>query len=165
MRISDEFIRARLAEAAGAGVPVVAWGYGYTGPSRYFIWVFTAAVLALGVVIGTYSVEDWRFTAGAVVVACLVYAWLRGKVTFLLVGVSPRHFIAIERRGRSLRPPSLQGLSAIQHPRVIEKELSEILHFNLGDGTIHDIRFENMWGLKENRSAAFRLRDAILENV
>lgn len=164
MRISEEFIRSKLEEAAD-GHPLLAWGYGYTGFSLYFVWSVVIVLAVLGGVIGTFSVRDWRFTAGALLLAALVYGWLRSKVTFLLVGVSPRHFIAIEKRGRQLRPPALQGLSAVQHPRVIEKELSDILHFHLGDGSIHDIRFQDFWWLKNNRAAGYRLRDTIVENI
>src|SRR3989338_9237649 len=40
-----------------------------------------------------------------------------------------------------------------------------ILHYVLGDGTINDVRFQNFRGLADNRRAAFRVKQAVLENV
>lgn len=166
MRLSEEKIKAKLAEAAGPGVPLQAWGLGYVGPSVYTVWSVALVVLLLGAAVGAFTFQSWRFVTGAVVVAAIVYLLLRRRVKFCLVGVTPKHFIAIDvtRRGQFL-PPALQGLSAIQYPKLVDKELSTILHYVLGDGTIHDVRFQNFSSLPDNRRAAYRLKQAVLENV
>ena len=166
MRITEEQIKAKLQEAAGPKVPLNAWGLGYIGPSVYTVWSVSLAVLLLGAAIGTLTFHSWKFALGAVVVARVVYVGLRTRVKFCLVGVTPKHFIAIDisRRGQFL-PPALQGLSAIQYPKLVEKELSTILHYVLGDGTIHDVRFQNFGYLPDNRRAAHRIKQAVLENV
>lgn len=166
MRITEEQIKTKLQEVAGANVPVHAWGLGYVGPSVYTVWSVSLVVLLLGAAIGTFTFHSWTFVAGAVVVAGVVYLWLRRRVKFFLVGVTPKHFIAIDvTRGGQFLPPALQGLSAIQFPKLIEKELSTILHYVLGDGTIHDVRFQNFSRLPDNRRAAYRIKQAVLENV
>ena len=164
--ISSGVIQEKLQEAAGAEFPLVAWGLGYKGPSTYAIWVVTLIVLALGAAIGWFTYHNLFYVGIAVALAMAVYGGLRGRVKFTLIGVSPRHFIAVDlSHGGKFRPPALQGLSAIQYPRVIEKELSNILHYNLGDGSIQDVRFQNFRHLPDNRNAAYRLRKAVLENV
>lgn len=166
MKITQDKIKQKLQEAAGQNTPVVAWGYGYGGPSLYAVRSVTLVVLFLGAAIGIFTYRSWEFVAGAVVLAAVVYYLLRSRVKFCLVGVTPKHFIAIDhtRRGRFL-PPALQGLSAIQYPRTIEKELSTILHYVLGDGSIHDVRFQDFSYLPGNRRAAVRIKQAIHENV
>lgn len=164
MRITEEQLKAKLAEAAG-GPPLVAWGYGYVGPSTYAAWACALVVGLLGAAIGWFTFKSWPVVAGGVVLAAVVYFLLRARVKFCLVGVSSKHFICIDhQRGRFL-PPALQGLSAIQFPKVVDKDLSTILHYVLGDGTIHDLRFQNFRGLPDNRRAALRLKQAVLDNV
>lgn len=166
MKITEAQIKRKLQEAAGENVPVVAWGYGYVGPSVYAVWSTGLVVVLLGAAIGIFTYRSWTFVAGAAAVAAVVYVVLRARVKFFLVGVTPRHFIAIDvtRRGQFL-PPALQGLSAIQYPKLIEKELSSILHYVLGDGTIHNVRFQDFRHLPDNRHAARRIKQAVLENV
>lgn len=164
MRIREEELKQKLQEAAG-DQPLAAWGYGYVGPSTYAVWAGALVVGLLGAAIGWFTFRSWVFVAGAVVLAAAVYFLLRARVKFCLVGVSSRHFICIDHRGGRFLPPALQGLSAIQFPKLIEKELSTILHYVLGDGTIHDVRFQNFRGLADNRRAAHRLKQAVLENV
>lgn len=166
MKLTEEQIRARLQEAAGEGLPVVAAGLGTVGPSLYTVWSLALVVLALGLAIAIFTYHSWIGAGIAVALAVAVFLWLRSRVTFCLVGVSPRHFIVIDldRRGRLL-PPALQGLSAIQFPKVRDKELSTILHYVLGDGTINDIRFQDFRRLPDNRAAARRLKQAVMENV
>jgi hypothetical protein len=164
MRITEEQLKAKLAEAVG-GAPLVAWGYGYVGPSTYAVWACALVVGLLGAAIGWFTFKSAPVVAGGVVLAAVVYFLLRARVKFCLVGVSSKHFICIDhQRGRFL-PPALQGLSAIQFPKVVDKDLSTILHYVLGDGTIHDVRFQNFRGLPDNRRAAFRLKQAVLDNV
>ena len=119
----------------------------------------------LGAAIGWFTFKSWLVAAGAVVFAVVVYLLLRARVKFCLVGVSSKHFICIDHQGGRFLPPALQGLSAIQFPKLIEKDLSTILHYVLGDGTINDVRFQNFRGLADNRRAAFRVKQAVLENV
>ncbi|MBI4466503.1 MAG: hypothetical protein HY656_03630 [Acidobacteria bacterium] len=166
MRLSAEKIKERLQEAAGKDAPVVAWGLGYLGPSTYAVGATALGVWLLGVAIGIFTFKSWAWVAGATLAAVLVYLFLRARVKFTLVGVSPKHFIAIDvtPRGQFL-PPARQGLSAIQFPRLIEKELSTILHYVLGDGSIHDVRFQDFGWLPDNRRAAHRIKGAVLENV
>lgn len=166
MRINETRIKTKLQEAAGEGMPLVAWGLGYVGPSTWTVRSLTLIVLLLGVAIGILTFNSWVFVAGAVGLAAVIYLLLRARVKFCLVGVTPRHFIAIDltQRGQFL-PPALQGLSAIQYPRVIDKELSTILYYVLGDGTINKVRFQNFRYLPDNRRAAFRLKQAVLEKV
>jgi len=164
MRISAEIIKQKLEEASG-GQPIVAWGYGYVGPSTYTVWACAVVVGLLGAAIGWLTFRSWLFVAGGTVFAVFVYLLLHARVKFCLVGVTPKHFICIDhQRGRFL-PPALQGLSAIQFPKLVEKELSTIFHYVLGDGTIHDLRFQNFRGLPDNRRAALRLKQAVLDNV
>ena len=164
MRISEDQIKAKLAEAAG-GAPLVAWGYGYIGPSTYAVWACALVVGLLGAAIGWLTFHSWPVVAGAVALAVVVYSLLRARVKFCLVGVSSKHFICIDHQGGRFLPPALQGLSAIQFPKLIEKDLSTILHYVLGDGTINGVRFQNFRGLADNRRAAFRIKQAVLENV
>ena len=164
MRITEEQLKAKLAEAAG-GAPLVAWGYGYVGPSTYAVWACALVVGLLGAAIGWFTFGSWLVVAGAVIFGVVVYLLLRARVKFCLVGVSSKHFICIDHQGGRFLPPALQGLSAIQFPKLIEKDLSTILHYVLGDGTIHDVRFQNFRGLADNRRAAFRVKQAVLENV
>jgi hypothetical protein len=164
--ISSRVIQEKLQDAAGAEFPLVAWGLGYKGPSTYAIWAVTLIVLALGAAIGWFTYHSLSYVGVAVGLAMAAHLGLRSRLKVTLLGVSPRHFIAIDvTRGSKFRPPALQGLSAIQYPRVIEKELSNILHYNLGDGSIQDVRFQNFRHLPDNRNAAYRLRKAVLENV
>lgn len=164
MRISGETLKQKLQEAAG-NAPLVAWGYGYIGPSTYAVWACALVVGLLGAAIGWLTFRSGLFVAGAALLAVVVYALLRSRVKFCLVGVSSKHFICIDHRGGRFLPPALQGLSAIQFPKLVEKDLSTILHYVLGDGTIHDVRFQNFRRLADNRRAAFRIKQAVLENV
>lgn len=165
MKLTEREIREKL-EQASEGHPVVACGYGYVGPSVYAVWSAALVVLLLGVAIGILTFQSWLFVGGAMVAGLLVYFYLRSKITFCLVGVTPRHFIMIDvdHRGQFL-PPALQGLSAIQFPKIIDKELSTILHYVLGDGTINDVRFQDFRRLPDNRRAAARIKKAVLDNV
>lgn len=166
MKVTEQTIKAKLQEAAGEEFPIVAWGLGTVGPSLYSVWSITAVVLLLGLAIAAFTYRSWVVAVIAVTVAALVYHWLRARVTFCAVGVSPRHFIVVDisRRGHFL-PPAHQGLSAIQFPKIIDKELSTILHYVLGDGTINDIRFQDFRHLPDNRNAARRLKKAIADHV
>lgn len=165
MKITEEQIKAKLQEAAGGNQPLAAWGYGYVGPSTHTVASVSLVVLLLGLAIGLFTFHSWAFVLGAIAVAAVVYLYLRSKVKFCLVGVSPKHFIAIDVTRRQFLPPALQGLSAIQYPKLIEKELSTILHYVLGDGTIHNLRFQNFSHLPDNRRAAHRIKQAVMENV
>ena len=164
MRINEETLKQKLQEAAG-DAPLAAWGYGYLGPSTYAVWGCALVVGLLGAAIGWFTFRSSLFVAGAAAFAAVVYFLLRARVKFCLVGVSPKHVICIDHRGGRFLPPALQGLSAIQFPKLIDKDLSTILHYVLGDGTIHDLRFQNFRGLADNRRAAFRIKQAVLENV
>lgn len=165
MRLTEEKIREKLQEVAGEQ-PVQACGYGYTGPSTYAVWTVTLVVFLLGAAMALFTFHNWWIVLGSAVLAAVVYHVLRSRVRFCLVGVTPKHFIVIDhtRRGNFL-PPALQGLSAIQYPKTIDKELSTILHYVLGDGTIHDVRFQDFRRLPGNRRAAYRIKQAIYENV
>lgn len=166
MKITEERIKEKLQEAASENLPLVAWGYGYVGPSLWTVRAITLVVLLLGAAIAILTFQSWKVLLVAIGVAAVVYLWLRAKVKFSLVGVTPRHFIAIDvtPRGEFL-PPALQGLSAIQYPRLIEKELSTILHYVLGDGSIHKLRFQDFRHLPDNRRAAARIKRAIHRHV
>ena len=164
--ISPEIMERKLQEAAGAEFPLLTWGVGYKGPSTYAVWAATLVAGILGAAIGWFTYHSLLYVGVAVGLAAGVHLLLRSRVKFTLIGVSPRYFIAIDlARGGKFLPPALQGLSAIQYPRVIEKELSNILHYNLGDGSIQDVRFQNLPHLPDNRNAAYRLRRAVLDNV
>ncbi|MEE9235727.1 MAG: hypothetical protein V3U28_09845 [Candidatus Acidoferrales bacterium] len=164
MKITEEKIKEKLQEAAGEQ-PVVACGYGYTGPSTYVVGTIALVVFLLGAAIGIFTFGLWWIVPGSAALGGAAYYGLRRRVTFCLVGVTPKHFIVIDHhRGRFL-PPALQGLSAIQYPKTIDKELSTILHYVLGDGTIHDVRFQDFRGLPDNRRAAYRIKQAVHENV
>jgi len=165
MRVSQEKIRAKLEEAAG-GMPLVAWGVGYVGPSTYTVTSVSLVVLLLGAAIGILTYQNWVVVGVAVALATAVYFWLRAKVRFCAIGVTPRHFIAIDvSLGGRFLPPALQGLSAIQYPRLVDKELSTILHYVLGNGDIHNVRFQDFRRLPDNRAAAVRIKQALLEKV
>lgn len=166
MKVTAERIKEKLGEAAGEGLPVLAWGYGYVGPSLWTVRSISLLALGLGVAIGLFTFKSWAFVGGAAAAAVALYLYLRSKVKFCAIGVTPRHFIAIDvtPRGKFL-PPALQGLSAIQYPRLVEKELSTILHYVLGDGSLHNVRFENFRYLPDNRRAAYRIKQTVLEKV
>ena len=104
----------------------------------------------------------WIAAAIAVLVGLIVYLALRARVKFCAIGVTPRHFIAIDitPRGQFL-PPAHQGLSAIQFPRIIDKELTTTLHYVLGNGSLHWVRFQDLRGFPDNRNAARRIRQAV----
>lgn len=166
MKVTAEQIKAKLQEAAGENTPLVAWGLGYLGPSTWAVRSIALVVLLLGVAIGIFTFRSWGLVAGAIGVAFAVYFYLRSKVKFCAVGVSGQHFICIDiTPGGQFLPPALQGLSAIQHPRVNEKELSTILHYVLGDGSLHGVRFQNFSHLPDNRRAALRIKRAVVEGV
>jgi hypothetical protein len=61
--------------------------------------------------------------------------------------------------------PAHQGLSAIQYPRILDSELTTTLHYVLGNGTLHWVRFQDFHGFPENRNAARRIRQAIHDLV
>ncbi|MFQ5694957.1 MAG: hypothetical protein ACE5HB_03120 [Terriglobia bacterium] len=165
MRVSEETIRKKLEDAA-EGFPVMAWGLGTTGLSLGLVHSVSLLLLGFGVAVGVLTYQSWLVVGMAVALAAGVYAWLRSKVKFCAVGVSPRHFICIDiTRGGRFLSPALQGLSAIQFPKVIDKELSSILHYVLGDGTIHDLRFQDFRRFPDNRRAAHRLHQAIFKHV
>ncbi|MBI2956339.1 MAG: hypothetical protein HYY26_03385 [Acidobacteria bacterium] len=165
MRVTAEQIKAKLEETA-EDQPVVAWGLGYVGPSVYTVWSATLVVLLLGLAIALFTFRSGLGAAAVVALAALVYLVLRRRVKFTAMGVTPRHFIAIDiTHGGKFLPPAHQGLSAIQYPRLIEKELSTILHYVLGDGTLHWVRFQDFRGFPDNRAAARRIRQAVHELV
>lgn len=166
MRISAEKIQAKLQAAAGDGFPIVAWGYAYVGPSTYTVKLVALVVWLLGLGIALLTFHSWPLAAAATALGAAVYLALWSRVKFCLIGVSPRHFIAVDvtHRGQFL-PPALQGLSSIQFPRLIDKELSTILHYVLGNGTLHYVRFQDFSHLPDNRDAARRIKQAVMELV
>ncbi len=166
MRVTAEQIKKRLQEAAGEGFPVVTWGVGYVGPSLYIVWGISLVVLALGLAIAAFTYKTWIAAAIAGLVGLIVYLALRARVKFCAIGVTPRHFIAIDiTRGGQFLPPAHQGLSAIQFPRIIDKELTTTLHYVLGNGSLHWVRFQDFRRFPDNRAAARRLRQAIHDLV
>jgi hypothetical protein len=166
MKVTEAEIKAKLQEAAGEAVPLVAWGYGYVGPSLYTVRLVALAVWLLGLGIALLTFRNWILAGVATAVAAVVYFVLRARVKFCLLGVSQKHFLAIDvtPRGEFL-PPAIQGLSSIQYPRLIEKELSTILHYVLGNGTLHYVRFQDFAHLPGNRDAARRIKQAVHDLV
>ena len=166
MRVTPEQIQARLKEVAGEGLPVVTWGVGYVGPSLYTVWGLSLVALLLGLAIAIFTYKSWIAVAVAVTLALIVYLALRARVKFCAIGVTPRHFIAIDiTRGGRFLPPAHQGLSAIQYPRIIDKELTTTLHYVLGNGSLHWVRFQDLRGFPDNRNAARRIRQAVHDLV
>ncbi len=166
MRVTPEQIQVRLREAAGEGLPVVTWGVGYVGPSLYTVWGLSTAFLLLGLAIAVFTYKTWIAVGIALTLALIVYLALRARVKFCAIGVTPRHFIAIDITGTGrFLPPAHQGLSAIQYPRIIDKELTTTLHYVLGNGSLHWVRFQDLRGFPDNRNAARRIRQAVHDLV
>ena len=154
MRVTAEQIQARLREAAGEGMPVVTWGVGYVGPSLYTVWGVSTVFLLLALAIALFTYKNWVAVALALILSLIVYVALRARVKFCAIGVTPRHFIAIDIAGSRFLPPAHQGLSAIQYPRILDSELTTTLHYVLGNGTLHWVRFQDFHAFPDNRNAA-----------
>ena len=164
-RVDDAWMRQELQDAADPGDAILAHGYGYQGPSPRLVVAVSGIVLLLGLLTAAFTARSWWFALASVVVAAAVYGWLWKRVKFCLVGVSRKHFIVIDLRGREPLPPARLGLSSIQYPRIIEKEITHILRYNLGDGTLNFIKFTNLPGMPTNRDACQRIYQAILANI
>lgn len=164
--VTEEFIRAQLQAAAGEKLPILAMGYGYEGPSLIGILSAAGVVLVLGQLIAglTFRSPLVSLVALAVSAAIVWLGWRR--VHFMLIGVSPQHYIVIDldRRLNPL-PPARLGLSAIQNLSLATGEITYRLKYTLGDGTRHAIRFQNLPGHPDNREAARRIKDAIVDNL
>ena len=165
MRVTAEQIQVRLREAAGEGLPIVTWGVGYVGPSLYAVWGISLVFLLLSLAIAIFTYKNWLAVAAALTLSLIVYLALRARVKFCAIGVTPRHFIAIDIAGGRFLPPAHQGLSAIQYPRIIDKELTTTLHYVLGNGSLHWVRFQDLRGFPDNRNAARRIRQAVHDLV
>lgn len=164
--VSEDFMREQLQAAAGENLPIVAMGYGYVGPSLLAILSLAGVVLLLGQLIAWLTFRSPLVSLVALLLASAIVwvGWRR--VHFMLVGVSPRHYIVIDLDRKLIPlPPALLGLSAIQNLSLATRELTYRLKYTLGDGTSHAIRFQNLPGHPHNREAARRIKDAILDNV
>lgn len=164
--VSEEFMRAQLQAAAGENRPILAMGYGYVGPSLLGTLSVAGVVLVLGQLIAWLTFRSWSLSLLGLVLAAAV-AWIGWRrVRFMIVGVSPQHYIVIDLdRKLNPLPPARLGLSAIQNLRLATGELTYLLKYTLGDGTLHAIRFLNLPGHPDNREAARRIKDAILDNL
>ena len=164
--VSEDFMREQLQAAAGEKLPIVAMGYGYVGPSLIGILSVAGVVLVLGQLIAWLTYRSPLVSLAALLLAAAVVwlGWRRGH--FMLVGVSPRHYIVIDLDHKlNPLPPARLGLSAIQNLSMVPGELTYHLKYTLGDGTSHNIRFQSLPGHPHNREAARRIKDAILDNV